>query len=292
MLATTVATVGTGVASTQFVSARQTATAAGALVSLPPARISDSRTGQQISGPVAPGGTVTVTVTGRGGVPAADVAAAVLTVTAVEPSASGFLTVWPAGSDPTNTSSVNFQAGQSIAGTVITRLGAGGAVQVFNGSPGVVQVIVDVAGYTPAGTPTASGTLMPLTPARIADSRSAVQIGGAIQGLSTADVQVAGWAGVPIGGAAAAVLTVTAISPQAAGFLTVWPAGIGRPTTSSLNFQPGRNIADAVVVPINSLARSGKISIFNGSSGAVHWRWTSPATSWPGRRRQPARLPR
>ena len=186
--------------STEFVAARQPSTVAGALLSLTPARIADSRTGLQIAGPVAPGGTVTATVTGKGGVPESAVAAVVLTVTAAEPSASGFLTVWPAGVGRTNTSTVNFQAGQNIAGTVVTSLGEGGAVQVFNGSPGAVQLVVDVAGYTPAGTPTARGTLMPLTPARIADSRPGVQISGAIQGLSKVDVQVAGSAGVPIAG--------------------------------------------------------------------------------------------
>src|SRR5664279_6600926 len=56
---------------------------AGAVVSLTPARVADSRVNQQINGAVPALGTATVQVTGQGGVPAANVAAVVLNVTAV-----------------------------------------------------------------------------------------------------------------------------------------------------------------------------------------------------------------
>src|SRR5664279_5339893 len=131
--------------------------AAGAVVSVTPARIADSRINQQINGPVAALGTATVQVTGQGGIPAANVAAAVLNVTVVSPQSAGYITVWPSGIDKTNTSNLNFQAGQNIPNTVIVPVGADGKIQLFNGSWGTTHLLVDVTGYTLAGT--ASGTV-------------------------------------------------------------------------------------------------------------------------------------
>ena len=59
-----------------------------------------------------------------------------------------------------------------------------GVVELFNGSPGSVQLIVDIDGFTLAGTPAAAGTIGPVT-ARIADSRLGLQIPGAVPALGT-----------------------------------------------------------------------------------------------------------
>src|SRR5664279_1166301 len=242
-------------------------TAAGAVVSVPPARIADSRVAQQITGAVPALGTATVQVTGQGGVPDSGVAAAVLNVTAVAPQAAGFITVWPAGIAWPGTSNLNFQAGQDIPNTVIVPVGTDGKIQLFNGSGGAVHLVVDVTGYTLAGAPTAAGAVVSVPPARIADSRVAQQITGAVPALGTATVQVTGQGGVPDSGVAAAVLNVTAVAPQAAGFLTVWPTGIAWPDTSNLNFQAGQDIPNTVIVPVGT---DGKIQLLNGSAGAVH----------------------
>src|SRR5664279_92657 len=241
----------------------------GALVSVTPARIADSRSAFQITGAVPALGTANVQVTGQGGVPVTNVnvAAAVLNVTVVSPQAAGYLTVWPSGIGRTDTSNLNFQAGQNIPNTVIVPVGSDGRIQLFNGSAGTVHVLVDVTGYTLAGTPTTAGAVVSVTPARIADSRTAFQITGAVPALGTANVQVTGLGGVPVTNVAAAVLNVTVVSPQAAGYLTVWPSGIGRTDTSNLNFQAGQNIPNTVIVPVGS---DGKIQLFNGSAGTVH----------------------
>jgi hypothetical protein len=124
------------------------------VVSVTPARIADSRAGLQIPGAV---GAVPVQVTGRGGIPDGGVAAVLATVTVVAPQQAGYITVWPSGSTRPDTSNLNFQAGQTIANTVLIQLGTGGRIQLFNGSYGTVQVIVDVTGYTRSGTPIAPG---------------------------------------------------------------------------------------------------------------------------------------
>jgi|GEM_PF-645402 len=247
--------------------AGQPPSAAGAVVSVTPARVADSRVNQQIPGAVPALGTAGVQVTGQGGVPASGVATVVLNVTVVSPQTAGYITVWPFGIDRTNTSNLNFQAGQNIPNTVIVPVGQDGKIQLFNGSDGTVHLIVDVSGYTLSGTPTVPGAVVSVTPARIADSRTAQQIPGAVPALGTAGVQVTGQGGVPASGVAAVVLNVTVVSPQTAGYITVWPSWVTRTNTSNLNFQAGRNIPNTVIVPVG---QDGKIQLFNGSAGTVH----------------------
>ena len=173
---------------------------AGAVVSVTPARIADSRDGLQIPGAVAGFGTVGVQVAGRGGIPGSGAAAVVATVTVTGPQGAGYLTVWPSGVAMPGTSNLNFQAGQTVANTVIVRLGADGGIQLFNGSFGTVQVIVDVTGYTRSGTPRRPGAVESVTPARIVDSRIGLQFPGPVPALGTEDVQIGGQGGIPLGG--------------------------------------------------------------------------------------------
>lgn len=46
----------------------------------------------------------------------------------------------------------------------------------------------------------------------------------------------------------AVVLSVTVVSPQTAGFLTLWPCQLSRPTASSLNFVAGQTVSNTVIV--------------------------------------------
>jgi hypothetical protein len=129
-----------------------TAGALGQFHPLTPARILDTRTGVGgVLGKVGPGGTITVDVTGPGGVPTVGVASVVLNVAVTQPTASGFLTVYPSGSSRPTASNLNFVAGQTVPNLVVAKVGADGKVKVFNSS-GSTHVIFDVAGwYTDAG---------------------------------------------------------------------------------------------------------------------------------------------
>jgi hypothetical protein len=239
----------------------------GAVVSVTPARVADSRVNQQIIGAVPASGTATVQVTGHGGLPAVGVAAVVLNVTVVAPQAPGYVTVWPTGIAQTNTSNLNFGAGQNIPNTVIVPVGVDGKVSLFNGSAGSAHLLVDVTGYTVAGVPSAAGAVVSVTPARVADSRVNQQIIGAVPASGTATVQVTGHGGLPAVGVAAVVLNVTVVAPQAPGYVTVWPTGIAQTNTSNLNFGAGQNIPNTVIVPVGV---DGKVSLFNGSAGSAH----------------------
>jgi hypothetical protein len=116
-------------------------------------------------GPRTGASTVNVTVTGRAGVPATGVDAVALNVTATGPTASTFLTVWPAGTAQPTASNLNVVAGQTIPNLVIAKVGAGGQVSIFN-QAGNVDVVVDILGWFPTG-----GSYTGLAPARLLDSR-------------------------------------------------------------------------------------------------------------------------
>ena len=69
--------------------------------------------------------------------------AAALTVTAAEPQAVGYLTVYACGTLP-NASNLNYVAGQAIANTAIATLSSTGSICVF--SSATTHLIIDVSG--------------------------------------------------------------------------------------------------------------------------------------------------
>ncbi|MFL6090932.1 MAG: polysaccharide lyase family 7 protein [Aeromicrobium sp.] len=112
------------------------------------------------------------------------------------------------------------------------------------------------------------GSFVALSPARVLDTRNGT---GApktrVQPHATVMLQVAGRGGVPSAGAGAAVLNVTAVGPDAAGYVTAYPDdGSDLPLASNLSFTPGLTISGHVTV---KLGGNGQIKLFNGSDGAV-----------------------
>ena len=100
-------------------------TPGGTFHALTPARILDTRIGTGgVSAPLGPGATLNVLVGGQGGVPSASVSAVVLNVTATDPTATSFLTLFPAGVTTPVTSNLNWGQGQTVAKVVTVGLGA------------------------------------------------------------------------------------------------------------------------------------------------------------------------
>ena len=122
---------------------------------------------------------------------------------------------------------------------VIAKIGAGGAVCLFNG--GATHLIVDVAGYFPG-----TDALTPLSaPARLLDTRAD-------------GVTIDGWSRAPASDPlarsrrcrspaerpcpaerASVVLNVTVDQPQTAGFITVYACDAPLPTASNVNYVGG-----------------------------------------------------
>jgi hypothetical protein len=132
------------------------------------------------------------------------------------------------------------------------------AVDGYAGATGSIQMTITVSDPT-------GDWYHPTTPARVQDSRpSGPQVGPYSTPWAagtTRSVQVAGTAGVP-SDATAVTLNVTVTNPTGASYLTVWPTGQSRPLASSLNWTPGRTIANAVTVGVGT---GGKISVFNAA---------------------------
>ena len=234
---------------------------------LSPTRILDTRTslGGHL-GRLGPQATMTVQITGQGGVPSTGVLAVVMNVTVTNTTAASFLTVYPAGVSRPLASNLNWVAGQTVPNLVEVAVGAGGKVAAFN-SDGSTDVMFDVAGYVsvPSGTPGTDGLYNPVVPNRILDTRTG---NGPVGPGQTINVQVGGLSGsgVPATGVSAVVLNVTATGATAPSFLTVYPMGTSRAQASNLNFTAGQTVPNRVIVKVGS---GGWVSIYN-AAGSVN----------------------
>ncbi|MCL6105162.1 MAG: IPT/TIG domain-containing protein [Actinobacteria bacterium] len=208
--------------------------------------------------------------------------AVVLNITAIDPTASGYLTVWPAGEVKPTASLLNYTSGETVPNLSEVALGTTtsctGCISIYSYASS--DVVVDVEGYY--GPPSGGATFSPITPYRICDTRvpkasSILQNQCNINGSSpvgakqTLNIKVSGYNSpyLPSGEtpvpttASAVVLNVTAIDPTTSGYLTVWPEGLSQPTASNLNFRAGQTVPNAVVVPLSTGSSPGEISIYN-----------------------------
>lgn len=214
-----------------------------------PQRFLDTRdpVGPTAGVPVAGGAHVAVQVAGVGNVPG-DATAAIVTVTAVTPDGPGYATAFPCDGDPTAASTLNYVAGQTVPNGVTADLSDTGRLCVFTRAD--AHLIVDVAGYVPAG---AAG-IATHAPTRLLDTRDT----GRLPAQAVVEIDVAGHAGVP-DDAEAVLFNLALVHPEGAGYLTLWPCG-ERPRTSNLNHAPG-TVARANNA-ITKLSEAGTVCLF------------------------------
>jgi hypothetical protein len=240
--------------------------AAGRLVPTTPTRLLDTRSGPGRTGALGAGEALDLDVARAAGLPA-DAAAVVLNLTATEPAAGGFLSVTPKGAPLGRVSNLNIaRPGQTIANQVIVPL-QNGAVTVF--AAVAAHVVIDLGGwYTgPTSGTSTDGLFVPLSPGLLLDTRDGTnspRFGMKPAPDDTIDVTVGGRLGAPASGMAAVVVNATATATDAAGFLTLFAAGLGRPLASNLNADlPGQTVPNHAIVPVSSAGAS-----FYTSSGA------------------------
>lgn len=122
--------------------------------------------------------------------------------------------------------------------------------------------VVDVG----AGTGCNVGGYRAIDPARLLDTRAVSIVGysGDKPGpASVVRVQVAGAGSIAPAGVAAVAVNIVATEATAPGYVTAWPSGIQRPTTSSLNLEyPGQTRGNHAIVPVGA---DGSISLFTQS---------------------------
>ncbi len=200
-------------------------------------------------------------------VPASGASAVILNLTVTDPTAAGYLTVYPAGEQRPGVSNLNFTKGETAANMVTVALPASGSLDVFSYGA-TSQIVVDVEGWF-GGSSAGEGLYDPLSPGRICDTRPGNPSGLSGTALSqcegkaplsgqTLTIQVAGLGGVPASGAGAVMLNITAVGASAGGYLAAWPAGQQRPESSVLNYVAGSVVPGGVIVPLGT---DGEVSI-------------------------------
>jgi uncharacterized protein (DUF1501 family) len=229
----------------------------GDFVGIAPARLYDSREAPR-NAPLNEGEWVHVQVVGVGGVPGDGVTAVALNVTCADGSMPGSFTVWPTGGQQPSVANVTVPVGTPSATLVVVEPGPSGQVSILNRS-GSANLVVDVVGFF--GTASAF-RFAALNPTRLLDSRIRRR---PIVTNQTINVKVRGVGGVPLN-ADSVVLNVTAVTPTLPGFLTVFPTGSPRQTTSSLNFEAGAIVPNLVIAKVGA---SNSVSIYN-LQGATH----------------------
>ena len=225
-----------------------------------PAKLIDTRSQSwyhvgPVNGPVQPLTDYEVQVTGNAGVPVG-ATAVMVNITVVDTNSPGHLRMWAADQDMPNTSVVNY-APETKANSQIVALSADGKLKFrsFTWVPtsvSPVQVLIDVTGYIEE-----DSDFVATTPTTIVETRPAYTPAGLPAGPLTQktvypltlDTTV-----VPAG-ATAVVLNVTAVQPTNFGHIRVYPDtnGLGTttpPVMSNINFIPGRDIPNMVIVQL------------------------------------------
>jgi hypothetical protein len=217
-------------------------------------------------------------VGGGGGVPP-NAAAAAVNLTVVNPSQAGYVVAYPCG-QTTDSSTVTFRAGETVANLAFVALAAGDLCVV---SSVATDIIVDSFGWT-----NSNNELRVKSPARVIDTRqSAKWPYAALGSRSQLEVRIAGKSGVP-NDAGAALLTITAVDGTADGFVTAWPCDQTKPDSSVLNLWPGVLRSNLALLKLSSA--NGSICVesttYNGSPqhvivDAVGWLGGGPARQPP-----------
>jgi uncharacterized protein (DUF1501 family) len=228
--------------------------AASRLQSITPFRALDTRngTGGRL-GALGPNTAFDLAVRGVGGVPG-DADAVVVNVTAVAPTAFGYLTVWPSGQARPFASSLNFPSGAAVPNLVVAKVGANGAIGVYNAN-GNTHVVVDVVGYM---SPTSPGRYYPLPAAHVYDTRPS-DVAPMGPG-STVSLHVLGAGGVPTSGVSGVALVLAAKGPSKNTFVTAWPSGVAKPYVSSLNPRVGVDVSNLTFVKVGA---DGNVLVYN-----------------------------
>jgi hypothetical protein len=233
-----------------------------------PVRLLDTRdgTGGVPATPVQAGGSVDVIVTGGARAVPDSATAVILTVTAVNATATTDIRVFPKPADAATpspqVSNINLSARQIVPNLVIAKVGTGGAIRLTN-SAGSVDLLADLAGWFETGP---SGALFHvLAPQRVLDTRT--QAVKRLAAAQTRDVATAGVAGVPSTGAEAVVVNVTGVDASQTTDVAAYPTpnDDSVPITSNLNLLTRETAADLAVV---ATGLGGQIRLRN-STGDV-----------------------
>jgi hypothetical protein len=123
-------------------------------------------------------------------------------------------------------------------------------------------VVVDIQGYVVAGTPSAAGAVVPVSPIRIVDTRTNLGARGPVAARAGVAVTVPPG---PTPGASAVFMNLTVTEPTSPGWVVAYPTQVGMPSVSNVNFVPGQVVPNLAAVGL----AQGQTWLYNGSWGSV-----------------------
>ncbi|HEY4017259.1 MAG TPA: hypothetical protein VGM75_01145 [Pseudonocardiaceae bacterium] len=208
-----------------------------------PIRMLDTRN----SAPVGQNSTFTLDVSQR--VPAG-ATAVVFNLTALDASASTFVTAYADGTSLPLASNLNLVPGVITPNLVTVPISADRKVDLHNAF-GSVDLIADLSGYY---TPGSGQSFYALAPTRVLDTR---ETSNPISGHESRTVEMGTWLPPT---ATAVVFNLTGTNVNATTLMTAYPYGSSLPLASNLNLVPGQTSANLAVV---ALPNTTNITLFN-----------------------------
>lgn len=118
------------------------------------------------------------------------------------------------------------------------------------GSLGAYEVIVNGAAGAAAPPVGCRSKFTPIRPTRLVDTRNGIGSAGRVGAGREVVVDVAGRSAVP-NDATAAVFSIVAVNPSAAGFVTAYPCSGSVPNTSTLNYVAGQTVANNTIAALS-----------------------------------------
>jgi hypothetical protein len=215
-----------------------------------PARLLDTRVGNGLSGKLSANVPATFQVTGRGGIPA-NATAVTGNVTVVNSTFSWAVYLGPDPIASPTTSTINFNKGDIKANNLTVALGSGGTLSAtyMSTAGNTTDLVFDVTGYYTADS--SGATYVPLTPARLLDTRVGNGLSGKFGANTPQTFQVTTRGGVPTN-ATAVTGNVTVVNETYSWAVFVGPDPTPSPSTSTINFNKGDIAANGLTVALGS----------------------------------------
>ncbi len=234
-----------------------TSTGGGAFEALNPQRLLDTRsTGRPIGG----GQTADVRI------PGSSVGAAVTHLSVPNPTTSGYLISYPAGTAIPIAANVAYTAGTRVGDLATTKVAYVGTapgtptISLAATSSARIDVLADLEGYWHSGTSNAAGTYRALAPSRLLDTRTGHPVGP----NHAIVVQLTGRGGVPATDVSAVIVNLTALASSGAGTAYLYPSGTSLPSVSSLTFDK-QAVAQQIIVPVGA---DGRVLLYDAGVSA------------------------
>ena len=231
---------------------------------LDPTRVLDTRNGTGVTqGPLTGGHWVDLKVAGTGSVPA-DASAVVLNVAGTSVAGRLFVSVYPSPDagypdESPGTSNLNLYPGRDQSNLVTVKVGDGGRIRFWVNTSST-HLVADLAGYYSA---TGDNGFVPVTPVRMADTRTSSHLPGILRAGVPVDLEL--WR-APFGtDATAVVLNIAGVGPRSQTHVRAFPTTVPAtlPLISTINLAAGRDESNLAIVRVGD---RGRITLYAHSS--------------------------